>query len=168
MDEETTAKLQRMLAEMEIREALVRFCRGADRRDNDLIRSAFHPDAHDDHGAYSGDVEGFIAWQEERHRTIPQCMHLLGNSSIEIRGNHAFTETYCHATVSEPDGEGFTQTQILCRYIDVFERRETGWKILRRRVRYDSVTRSAISALVPAGLEAGVRTPADASYDRTL
>lgn len=168
MDEAMKSTLRQMLAEREIRNALVRFCRGADRRDNDLIRSAFHPDAHDDHGAYSGDVEGFIAWQEQRHRTIPQCMHLLGNSTIAFDGKYAFAETYCHATISEPDGEGFAQTRIVCRYIDVFEERETGWKILRRRVRYDSVTREHIAILVPPGLESGERSPADASYDRRL
>jgi hypothetical protein len=33
-----------------IYEVLVRYCRGVDRCDEDLIRSTFHDDSYDDHG----------------------------------------------------------------------------------------------------------------------
>ena len=35
-----------------IREAMGRYCRGIDRLDVDLIRSAYHEDAFDDHGPF--------------------------------------------------------------------------------------------------------------------
>ena len=36
------------------------------RRDMDMVRSCYHPDATDAHGHYNGDVEGFIQQSIER------------------------------------------------------------------------------------------------------
>ncbi|MCJ7436647.1 MAG: nuclear transport factor 2 family protein, partial [Acidimicrobiia bacterium] len=54
--------LQDLAAQQEIRDVLIRYTRGIDRMDADLVRSTYHPDAHDDHGAYQGGVDGFIEW----------------------------------------------------------------------------------------------------------
>lgn len=157
--------LATLAAERAIKDALVRFCRGADRRDDELIRSAFHPDAYDDHGAYAGDVEGFIRWQRERHADIPQCMHLLGNCTIEIDGRQAFTETYCLAVVSKANADGsFSQSSIACRYIDRFEERETGWRIAHRHVSYDWMKEERLPRLLPDGLSGALRSKDDVSY----
>ena len=59
------ARLQQLLDEAEIRRVHIRYCRGIDRMDWDLVRSCYHPDAIDRHGAYNGDVEGFIDWAAE-------------------------------------------------------------------------------------------------------
>jgi SnoaL-like domain len=50
------ARVARMLDHHEIREVLLRYCRGIDRRDYDLVRSCYHPDATDDHGDFRGGV----------------------------------------------------------------------------------------------------------------
>ena len=83
---------------------LVRYCRGVDRRDLDLIRSTYHPDAFDDHGSYKGDVEGFLAFVEkEVHARFRITMHKLGQSLIEIDGDEARSESYatCHHVMAE-------------------------------------------------------------------
>lgn len=46
----------------DIRDCLVRYCRGVDRFDREMVRSAYHPDAMDDHGDFVGGVENFIDW----------------------------------------------------------------------------------------------------------
>ena len=37
-----------------IRQAALRYCRGVDRLDAELMRSAYHDDATDDHGVFVG------------------------------------------------------------------------------------------------------------------
>ncbi|WP_268959227.1 nuclear transport factor 2 family protein [Paraburkholderia elongata] len=54
------SKRQEQQDKAEIREVHTRYCRGIDRMDFDLVRSCYHPDAIDRHGAYEGGVEGFI------------------------------------------------------------------------------------------------------------
>ena len=47
----------------EIRELLTRYCRGVDRMDAELIASAYHPDAIDEHGMtqFTGETVGAVA-----------------------------------------------------------------------------------------------------------
>ena len=44
----------------EIEDCLLRYVRGVDRKNWELVRAAYHPDAHDDHGNYQGGIDGFI------------------------------------------------------------------------------------------------------------
>ena len=46
--------LRRLLDRQAITECVHRYARGLDRRDTDLLRSAYHPDAVEDHGQYVG------------------------------------------------------------------------------------------------------------------
>ena len=62
----------------EIQQALLRYVRGVDRKNWDLMRSAYHPDAWDDHGNYKGPIARFIEITIVRHQTIEQSMHVLG------------------------------------------------------------------------------------------
>jgi hypothetical protein len=45
-----------------IREVMARYCRGIDRLDVELIKSAYHPDAFDDHGPFKGLRDDFVEW----------------------------------------------------------------------------------------------------------
>jgi hypothetical protein len=64
MDSDTTTRLARVIDQQEIRDVIYRYCRGIDRRDFDLVRSCYHPEAHDDHGVFRGGVDDFIAYIE--------------------------------------------------------------------------------------------------------
>ena len=46
----TTEDIEAAVAKLEIREALARYARGIDRQDVELAKSAYHPDATDEHG----------------------------------------------------------------------------------------------------------------------
>ena len=62
---------ERVADRLQIQDLIYRWCRSIDRLDFDAMRSVFHPDATDTHGAYDGGVDGLIEWIRERHRTIP-------------------------------------------------------------------------------------------------
>ena len=128
-----------------IHDALLRYCRGLDRRDFDLVRSAYHEDAFDDHGEYRGDVPGLIAWMESRHGAVEQCMHVISNCLIERVGDVAAVETYGTAyqryTVPAGTSENTpTREQVLAtvRFVDRFERRADDWRIAHRTVVFEA------------------------------
>ena len=80
---------------MAIQDVMYRWCRSVDRLDFELMRSVFHPDAIDNHGAFKGGVEELVAWIRERHRNITFSAHRLGNMLIEFAGpDVALVETY--------------------------------------------------------------------------
>jgi hypothetical protein len=175
-------------AHEEIRRVMYRYTRGMDRRDWDLVRSCFHDGAHDDHGTYAGDAEGFIQSAIPRHEKVEMSMHFLGNMLIELDGDRAAVETYCiaqqrytadaapelvrvfgegAALADGPDRDQPVHMTIWCRYLDEFEwRAGTGWRIARRVVAYDSLACTQRAEGVPAGGQwtTGIRTPADPSY----
>ena len=47
-------KLQQLLDKQEIHEVIMRYCRGIDRLDREMIRSVYHDDAIDEHGLWKG------------------------------------------------------------------------------------------------------------------
>ena len=145
---------QRIADRMAIQDVMYRWCRSVDRLDFDLMRSLFHPDAVDDHGAYKGGVDGLVDWIRERHRTIPFSAHQLSNMLIEFAGpDIALVETYAHVVQRYPaDGkaalaqlsggqQGAAGTAAVLnsyvRYVDRFERRNGEWRIARRTVVQD-------------------------------
>ncbi|MBY0398961.1 nuclear transport factor 2 family protein [Myxococcota bacterium] len=142
-----------------IHHQLVRYCRGVDRRNLELVRSTYHPDAYDDHGTYKGDVEGFLAFvRDEVHARFRMTMHKLGQSFIEVEGDVARAESYaiCHHVMAEADpagGPGATRDVadmvMGIRYVDRFERRAGEWRIARRELRWEWARTDRLEALDP-------------------
>jgi hypothetical protein len=64
---------------MAIQDVLYRYARGVDRRDWELVRSVYHPDATDDHGGYRGGVDGLLDYLRARHEHIEQSLHVITN-----------------------------------------------------------------------------------------
>ena len=127
-----TARLVRELKDrQDIYDCLVRYCRGMDRFDRDLLRSAYHPDALDDHGDYVGGVEGFIDFYFAYHsRNQLRTVHDLGNHTCELDGDTAHTETYWTFSAVNTAEPWFTSGT--GRYIDRLERRDGKWAIAAR------------------------------------
>lgn len=140
----------------QIQDIALAYARGVDRRDWALVRSVYHPDAHDDHGAYKGGVDGFIDWLERRHAFIAQSMHFVTNCLIEFAGDDAaMVETYYLAQQTMGPGAGESRLMLLGdravapdaavamevagRYVDHFERRQGRWAIARRIVVFEKV-----------------------------
>jgi hypothetical protein len=140
--------LRRLADRVAIQEALARYARGIDRRDWDILRSAYHPDAIINQAGHEGGVEALIAGFLPRHSLIEQAMHMLTNCLIEFdTEDSALAETYYLAWLRAPDpsGDGQIETRALGRYVDRFERREGEWRIARRTTVSESVT------VTPAG-----------------
>jgi SnoaL-like domain len=111
----------------------MRYCRGLDRLDAELVASAFHADAVDHHsfatlrGAREI-ADALVDRQRRHHRT----MHCVLNQMVEVEGEVARSEAYFHASlVTDRDG-----TEVLVegagRYVDRFERRAGEWRIATR------------------------------------
>jgi len=153
----------------EIEDCLLRYVRGVDRRNWDLVRSAYHPDAHDDHGNYKGGVDGFIESLITRHATIEQSMHVVSNLTIEFAGpDGALAESYfiTHQRISPEAGDArlpylrgasirpdeAVETEVVGRYVDFLTRRDGAWRIQCRTVVFE------VSRGQPAPAGGGLRS----------
>lgn len=117
----------------EIHQAVLRYCRGIDRLDMDLVRSAYHPGGIDHHTGFSGPIEEFIEWVSVGLSRFDGTMHLIGNHFVEGSGNVAVSETYGTAvhwgSPSDDHRRNFTSG---FRYVDHFEKREGRWAVVER------------------------------------
>jgi len=165
-----TELLTEQLAEREIRAAMTRYCRGIDRLDEDLIRSAYHRDSYDDHGMYVGDGYAFAADVVPKMReTFESTMHFLGNSHIELVGDVAAVETYFIAYHVLRDVRECRRMMVFAgRYADRFEHRDGEWKIASRTVILDWDEVRNLGEMCPADMRstftAGRRDRKDLVY----
>ena len=156
-----------LLAENEIRKVLLRYCRGVDRLDRDLVRACFHEDAVDSHGNFEGDVDSLLDWMWGVLTKFDTTMHFVGNMLIEVEGELARAETY---GVAFHRGEPEKPHRNLIngfRYVDRFERRDGAWRIARRTVVTDW-TRVDVPEQwwpTPEGILCGKRGPDDPVYE---
>lgn len=134
----TLSEIRDELADREaIRDCLYRYARGADRCDADMIRSAYWPDAHDDHLEFSGSVEEFIAYSIPIMRAMGTNIHTMGNTLISINGSKADVETHFQGIHTVPDNGKKRDAIAVGRYLDNFERRGQEWRIIKRFVIVD-------------------------------
>ena len=124
-----------LLARQAITDVIYRYARGIDRMDFDLVRSCYHDDAYDDHGAFAGSVDEFIASARDFLARWTATQHFMGNLLIEIEGDRARAETYAVAYHRREDDEGNGKDDVMgIRYVDRFECRDGEWKIAYRVV----------------------------------
>ena len=132
-DEETALRM--LLDEAEIRRVLVRYVRGIDRLDAELVRSCYHPDAVDHHGTFTGNPDEFIEFAFAGMATHTFSTHHLTHIAIEVCGDLALVESYALAfNGGEPATDRSKNYATGFRYIDRFERRDDEWRIIERHV----------------------------------
>lgn len=155
-----------LLAEAEIRDLHLRFCRANDRRDELLTRACFHPDAvielHqpltvDELVALGGQVLGgfTVTW------------HVTGNQLVEVDGDRAWAEHYTTSSHRIPADEAGPERDFIAfgRYVDRAERRQGEWRIARRKYLLDCTRTDPVTPGSPAvGSEGGQRDRSDPSY----
>jgi hypothetical protein len=161
--------IEDLIAESEIRDVHLRYCRGVDRMDWDLVRSCYHPDATDDHGSFKGEIEGFLKWVAVALERYEVTAHFTGNQLVEVTGDTAWAEHYARiyhrraATEAEPPEDFIVNV----RYVDRLERRNGPWKIARRVVVVDSARRDPVTATwLRPDPALSRRDKGDFSYDR--
>jgi ketosteroid isomerase-like protein len=121
-----------------IRDCIWRYCRGVDRADEAMLRSAYWPDAIDEHaGLYSGPAKDFIDQSVTNLHTLGDTMHYVTNMLIRIEGDTAKAESYYYA-IHRLENDGPVRDVIGCgRYLDRFEKRADEWRIAHRVVAID-------------------------------
>jgi hypothetical protein len=162
------AALQRLLDREAIREASLRYTRGIDRHDPEILARAYHPDAIDDHGAYIGGPTGFIHYANEVHaRNWVSHHHYVTNQTIDLVGDSAHVETYFLAALRRPSG---TVDMVGGRYVDRFERREGIRAVAERAclVEWNGELPSTTAAMDPDLFLRGTWDRSDLSYKRPL
>ena len=127
--------LQRLLDTQAIHDVVLRYCRGIDRVDRELVRDCYWPDATDEHGSFMGTRDEYVAWVFDR--LLPRysmTMHFMGNVLIEVdpHGALARAETYGIAYHRVPSDEVTHNLRTGFRYVDDFACRDGQWRIARR------------------------------------
>lgn len=122
-------------ARQDIHDVLVRYCRGADLCDAEVMRSCFHDDAIDDHGFFNGSAQEFAEKAAGNlGGMFTATRHYMTNEYVELAGDGATSEIYvlCQLRLLK-DGEKYDVTAH-CRYLDRLERRDGVWKISYRQL----------------------------------
>lgn len=130
MDAGFEAKLRELVDRQEIWDVLLRYSRGLDRLDREMIRSCYHDDAVDDHHIYVGRPDDFIDWAFGYSLDYNVVHHHgLSNHRCELDGDDAHAETYYTFL-----GVNRAPPHLLSmgRYVDHFQKRDGQWRIADR------------------------------------
>ncbi|MBB3085565.1 nuclear transport factor 2 family protein [Geodermatophilus sabuli] len=165
------AAIAELMAKQKLYENLALYCRGQDRKDLELVKSTFWPEATDDHGMFVGPAHEFCQWAYENQKTTRhRSHHYITNVLIELDGDLAQRESAVVYVMVRPDGG---PTDVMGgRYRDLCERRDGEWKVLRRVVIFDHVAQFAsqgqlgdVFGGIPATARVGDVHPKDPIYD---
>lgn len=137
-----------------IRDVIYKYCHAIDRRDPEMLRTVYWPEAVDDHAFVKNDVEAFIAMAMEMVASCVVTQHHVGNILIHLEKDSARVETYVNAyhriegpttphwrTKPEPipvsEQGKFGEFLTGSRYLDRMEKRDGVWRISSRKVAQD-------------------------------
>lgn len=169
---ELVAFVQDQKDRADIMACLLRYTRGVDRHDRELMLSAYWPDAYDEHGVAEGVAADFVDWAIGWHgESQTKHHHGILNHTCELDGDTAHGETY-YIFWGE-NKEGPPQLSF-GRYIDRYERRAGEWRIAHR-VCINEMTATLTAAVIPEEWKAMMfktgpnrRNKSDVSYVRPL
>lgn len=149
------SRLEEAADKLELYELVVAYCRATDRRDVELMRTLYHPDAIDDHGAlFYGTGEEFIAFLPGPITVFAMTTHHITNALFRVDGDHAEGESYliaAHITREDPP----RNLTVSGRYLDKFERRDGVWRFSHRTAMLDwaNLPVEEIVSLLPPRLD---------------
>jgi len=172
-DDDLRRQVRELKDRQDIYDCLVRYCRGVDRLDREVLLSAYHPDAVDDHGFFVGGPEAFADFFFSFHSENQNSTnHMITNHTMELEGDVAHCETYwLYAGMNKAEPE---LTLAGGRYVDRMERRDGRWGIAARKCLMDWSGKPGETGLSPEVSEmlkgSGVvsRDKRDASYEKPL
>jgi hypothetical protein len=147
-DREKEVRLTNLVEREAVRDCLLRAALGNDLQDAALWKSAYWPDATEDHGWYQGNAHAFI------DETVPllletmdETWHQIGNMIVLIDGDQACAQSYflAYCRIKAPDG-GRSDLFAGGRCVDRLERRSQEWRIAARITKGDWVRETTGSA----------------------
>jgi len=163
-----------------IQEVLAVHCRGVDRADARILKSAYWADAEVAYGGFEGAAHEFCELLPKSLQRFARTHHAISNTLIAFlsdgatrEGREAVVETYVtaqHYLAAEESSQATPDSEMTFfgRYFDRFQLRDSSWKIRHRRVLMDWNQNTEASALWVGppfdGLTRGGRFPDDPLY----
>lgn len=131
--------LSTLIAKEEIRELVLLYSRGVDRKDTELLRTLYAKDATDAHGShFNGSAEDYIRFLERSLPHLRVSAHYVCNHLIAVDGDEAEGEVYALAHHLIPDGKGGMLEDIAgVRYVDRYRKEQGRWRFASRVVSFD-------------------------------
>jgi hypothetical protein len=127
--------LQELADRAAIRDVMIRYARGLDRRDFDMVRSCFTSDAYADYRGRAASGIDNIVRNLSRIDRFQGTTHFMGDQLIDIQGDTADVETYAiDYLLYTLEGTQYMSTGGL-RYNDKFMRQDGKW-LVHHRVMY--------------------------------
>lgn len=158
--------IEDVVAEAEIRDVHLRYCRSNDRRDEELARSCFHPDAVIElHQPLT--VDELMELAAKMLSLYSVTWHTTSNQLVEVDGDRAWAEHYTISTHRMPADDNGPERDFIAygRYIDRMERRDGEWRIARRKMLVDYTRNDPVGPSAAAfGTSGGARDRSDPSY----
>jgi ketosteroid isomerase-like protein len=172
---ELQAEVAYLKDRQQIHDTYLRYMRGFDRNDVELMRSAFWPDVQINYGKQSNTFDEFVVRHLNQHTaTLKTWGHLLTNETVDLTGDVAHVETYVtRLSSSKKNGKSMI---ISGRYVDRVERRNGEWRIAVREFipHFLTETNTALDAYTKdpgwsqAACGMGTWDKRDPSYQRPL
>jgi len=169
---ELLATIRELKDRADIEACMLRYTRGVDRRDRELMLSAYWPEAYDEHGVAEGVAADFVDWAIGWHGEY-QTRHHHGilNHNVELDGDAAHGETYYIFWGENKVGPAQLS---FGRYVDRYEKRGGEWRIAHR-VCVNEFTANLEATPIPEEWKAlihktgpNARDKTDVSYVRPL
>ncbi|MEZ5567482.1 MAG: nuclear transport factor 2 family protein [Halioglobus sp.] len=134
----TDPRIEELLDRQAIMQLINAYCAAADRHDNERMRSLYHEDAIDDHGAFfKGLAMDFIDTLPAIQGPMRILHHNVTTVNLALDGDYAEGEVYVlafHQVDAEPQP---IDLLIGGRYLDRYEKRHGEWKFSERAVLAD-------------------------------
>jgi len=125
------------IAERAVRDGLARFARVIDAKDWSALGTVFADDLTFDYGL--GERSGMAALTENMRMFLDGCgptQHMIGSVTVGVTGNCATSHAYVQARHQRPDDPAGAVFDSNGEYIDRWEHRACGWRIVRRDARW--------------------------------
>lgn len=124
------AEVARLKDRQRIDDLYMRYMRGFDRNDRELLESAFWPDVQIGYGDKTASLGEFITTHLDYHvKEYGSYSHLITNKSVDISGDVAHVEIYVTGFFSRKNNRTAIGGG---RYIDRLDRRNGEWRIAVR------------------------------------
>ncbi len=152
----------RELADREaIREVANRYSHGIDRLDAACMKSAYWPDAIDDHGVFVGNAWDFVDRVIATHERWAWTLHTTTNHQIDVDddGRLARGELYNISHLMSSDRTSVSTWY--GRYLDRYEQRGDEWRIIHRVCVHEGTETRPVA---PMAIDVGAFRPG--SFDR--
>lgn len=132
---------QSHLDEVACTKILMRYGQAVDQLDHDRLASLFWPDAHVDLRFFRGSGNEVAEFLITNGRLSLRRCHITNNVVIDMNGETARSDSCAitHAISKDAAGQ-MVRHLFFGRYQDVFERRQTEWRIRTRRYVLHSYT----------------------------